>query len=241
MNQSDGRRASRRTLIWIVAILILAFVVLFALSVVSFGERIGGSAVSLGRQERQTVAVAGDQSRFDPVAAYAQVMAFAGPGARLESLRATGVRRDGTMDLTATYSPAPHVTYELHREAPAPDPAPPVGAGGSADGRWFQSLRVDAYRAGQERQVTRTGNGVGLTYRYINRGLDLDEGSVSGAPDKPVAPPPACSFARLWEDAVAQGAPADAVAQISYDMNGYRFNIPGVFNRRYAMDCTPTR
>lgn len=232
---------NRRTLLWITAIALLIVLALSVLSPIWFGGRVGDMAISLGSPERQTVAVAGDPARFDPVAAYRQISALAGPGARLESLRATGVRRDGTMDLTATYDQPPHATYELHREAPAPVPAPPVGAGGSIDGRWFQSLRVDAYRAGQERQVTRIGDGVGLTYRYINRGLDLDEGRVTGTPDKPAVPPPACGFVRLWDEAIAQGAPAEAVAQITYDADGYRFNIPGVFNRRYTMGCVPTR
>jgi hypothetical protein len=193
-----------------------------------------------GANARRTVEIAGDATRFDPVTGLEQAIALAGPGARLEELRATGVRRDGTQDLTATYTPAPHATYSLYRDAAPPVPAPPIGAGGSTDGRWYQSLRVEAYRPGQQRQVTSIGGEVGLRTRYTNRGLDLEEGAVSGEPRSEL-PAPACPFARLWDDAIAQGAPADAVAQISYDDRGYRFNIPGLFHRRYGMDCSPVR
>lgn len=168
-------------------------------------------------------------------------MSLAGPGARLELLRAAGVRRDGTLDLTAAYSPAPSATYELHRDAPAPKTAPPVGAGGSTDGRWYQSLRVEASKPGRRRQVTRIGGGVAQHYWYVSHGLDLDAGDVTGKPGQRPAPPPVCTFARLWNAAIAQGAPKDAVAQIRYDARGYTFNIPGIFNRRFGADCTMAR
>lgn len=190
---------------------------------------------------RQTAVIDGDPARFDPVAGLNQVMGLAGPGARLELLRASGVRRDGTIDLTAAWSPAPYAAYELHRDAPAPKTAPPLGAGGSADGRWYQSLRVEAAKPGRRRQVTRIGGGVAQRDWYVSRGLDIDVGDVSGKPGRRPVPPPACSFARLWDAAVAQGAPSDAVARVSYDAQGYFFNIPGIFNRRFDTDCVTKR
>lgn len=199
------------------------------------------AAVTAPGSARQSVAIDGDPARFDPVAGLDQVMSLAGPGARLELLRATGVRRDGTLDLTATYSPAPYAAYELHRDAPAPKAAPPVGAGGSPDGRWYQSLRVEASRPGKRRQVTQIGGGIAQRYWYVNQGLDLDAGDVSGKPGQRPVPPPACSFVRLWEIAIAQGAPKDAVAQIRYDARGYAFNIPGTFSRRFDANCTAAR
>lgn len=188
----------------------------------------------------QTIAIEGDPARFDPVAGLPQVMRVAGAGARLERIHAAGVRRDGTLDLTAGYTPAPRATYSLVRDAQPPDPAPPIGAGGSLDGRWYQSLRIEAYRPGQRRQVTRISGNSRVRYSYVNRGLDLDEGNVSGKAGAPI-PPPACRFDRLWADAIAQGAPAGAVAQIDYDDDGYVFNIPGVFLRRYGADCAVRR
>lgn len=189
----------------------------------------------------QTVTIDGDPARFDPVAGLDQIMSLAGPGARLELLRAAGVRRNGTLDLTAAYSPAPSATYELHRDAPAPKTAPPVGAGGSTDSRWYQSLRVDALNPGKRRQVSQIGGGGAHRYWYVSRGLDLVAGEVSGKPGRRPVPPPKCAFARLWNAAIAQGAPKEAVAQIRYDVRGYTFNIPGIFIRRFGADCTVAR
>lgn len=194
-----------------------------------------------GAPERKGAEIVGDPASFDPVAGLDQALALAGPGAQLEELAAYGVRRDGTLDLTARYTPAPRASYRLHRPAPAPDPAPPVGAGGSPDGNWYQAIRVDAYRPGQRRQVTSTTGTSRVQYFYVNRGLDMEEGAVSGTPGDLPIPPPACRFTQLWNDAIAAGAPADAVAQISYDEHGYSFNIPGIFNRRYGRDCWPLR
>lgn len=132
------------------ALLLPAASVLMALRDTTANEITG----ILGGSTRQTVTIDGDPARFDPVASLNQVMSLAGPGARLEVLRTAGVRRDGTLDLTAAYSPAPSATYELHRDAPAPKNAPPVGAGGSADGRWYQSLRIEAAKPGRRRRAT---------------------------------------------------------------------------------------
>lgn len=223
-------------------------VIAFAAALVGIGlltywlttsDAVQGLAEMAGAPRREGAEIAGDAARFDPVAGLGQALALAGPGARLERLDASGVRRDGTLDLTARYAPAPRTAYQLHRPAAAPDPAPPVGAGGSPDGHWYQSVRVEAYRPGQRRQVTTTTGSNRVQYFYVNRGLDMAEGVVSGTPGGPPLPPPACRFARLWDEAIAAGAPADAVAQIRYDAGGYAFNIPGIFNRRYGRDCRP--
>lgn len=108
------------------------------------------------------------------------------------------------------------------RSAPA---APPTAAGTS---RCASKLRSP-------------GGGVAQRYWYVSNGLDLDAGDVSGKPGQRPVPPPACAFARLWDAAIAQGAPKDAVAQIRYDARGYTFNIPGIFNRRFSADCTVAR
>jgi hypothetical protein len=205
---------------------------------ISGSDAVQDLAEMAGAPERESARIAGDPARFDPVAGLGQALALAGPGARLERLDAYGVRRDGTLDLTAGYTPAPRATYQLHRPAPAPDPAPPVGAGGSAVGHWYQAIRVEAYRPGQRRQVTSINGSNRVQYVYVNKGLDMGEGEVSGTAGA-MLPPPACRFALLWEAAVEAGAPADAVAQIRYDEDGYSFNSPGIFNRRYGRDCRP--
>lgn len=194
-----------------------------------------------GASAQRTRDVPGDPTRFDPIAALDEVLAWAGPNARLERIYVSGVRRDGTLDLTADFSPAPSATYELHREVEAPVPAPPVGAGGSTDGRWFQALRIEALEPGKRRQTTRIGGGSAERSWYVSRGLDLHEGDVAGTPTEAAIPLPVCTLASLWTLAIVQGAPADAVARIRYDARGYSFAIPGIFNGRYSMDCAEAR
>lgn len=194
-----------------------------------------------GASAQQTRDVPGDPTRFDAIASLEEVLAWAGPDARLERIYASGVRRDGTLDLTADFAPAPSATYEFHREAEAPSPAPPVGAGGSTDGRWFRSLRIEALKPGKRRQTTRIGGGSAERFWYVSRGLDLHEGDITGVPSQAAIPTPACSLASLWARAIAQGAPPDAVARIRYDARGYALAIPGIFNGRYGMDCAKAR
>ena len=43
--------------------------------------------------------------------------------------------------------------------------------------------------------------------------------------DAQFVPPPRCSFAALWAQAEQRGAPANAVATITYDTSGYDFAI----------------
>ncbi len=185
--------------------------------------------------------VPGDPTRFDPMAGLDEVLAWGGPEARLERIYVSGVRRDGTLDLTADFSRAPSVTYELHRTVEAPDPAPPVGAGGSADGRWFQSLRIEAIKPGKRRQTTRIGGGSAERLWYVSRGLDRHAGDVTGAPSQAAIPLPTCDLANLWTLAIAQGAPPDAIARIRYDARGYTLAVPGIFNGRYGLDCAEAR
>lgn len=211
----------------------LVFVVLPALDIAWLTRLSAGHDTST----QETRDVPGDPTRFDPIVSLDEVLAWAGSDARLERIYMSGVRRGGALDLTADFSPAPSATYELHREVEAPDPAPPVGAEGSTDGRWFQSLRIEAIKPGKRRQTTRIGGGSAERFWYVSSGLDLHEGDVTGTPPKAAIPLPTCSLASLWERAIAQGAPPDAVARIRYDAHGYALAIPGIFNGRYGMDC----
>lgn len=85
-----------------------------------------------GIQAVETRAVDGDAAAFDPISAYDSIAAFAGEGAQLVSFDAYYVRSDGTLDLTATYTPSPRVTLEYLLEVPRPDNAPPPGVAGLA-------------------------------------------------------------------------------------------------------------
>jgi len=57
--------------------------------------------------------------------------------------------------------------------------------------------------------------------------------------DDDVVPPPKCDLRAFWKEAVAAGAPADAVAEITYDRNGWSFAISALHFglKRYGADC----
>ncbi len=183
----------------------------------------------------------GDARAFDPFAALPAVADHAGPGARLVSIEVSLVRADGTLDLKASYTPKPSVEYTFAREVPRPGNAPPVGAGGTSNGPWHQEITIRAYEPGQRRQRTTTGGDVSTTVRYTNKGLDRTSSAPSSAPVTFVEAP-ACSLASLWEVAKTRGAPADAVARITYDAKGYRFSITGTrVSLEFDATCALTR
>jgi len=182
----------------------------------------------------------GDPAHFDPVASFPAVSALAGEGARLVQLDARFVGSDGTLDLTARYQPSPTVEYRFARPAPAPKDAPPLGAGRQAGDEWFVPIEVTAARPWQWHTVSRSKGGIRTRYQYVDLGLTARERDVrSGTPNR-FAPPPACSFAGLWQLARERGAPATAVATIRYDATGYRFEIAGGgIGLRFTPDCRP--
>jgi hypothetical protein len=177
---------------------------------------------------------------FDPIAAYAEVAKFAGEGVQLISINASQVRSNGTTDLTATYSPAPRVTYEFVKEVPRPANAPPVGAGGTSAGPWYQKITIEAFQPGQSRRVSQSQGGMRFTYTYVNEGMTRDVAdpttNVSGF-TKPLDLP-TCAFSELWRTALEQDAPSDAVAKIEYTDDGYSFRISGArISLDFDTDC----
>ncbi len=84
----------------------------------------------------------GQPERFDPFTAIGAIQTQIGAGAELVEIRAMYVKSDGTQDLMndAYFAQA---DYTFVKEVPAPEDAPPVGAGGSATGRWYQRFDVD--------------------------------------------------------------------------------------------------
>ena len=172
--------------------------------------------------------VPGDASNFDPVGALPGVTAYAGDGAQLISIDAEYVRSDGTMELTATYSPAPSVEYKFVHKVPRPDNAAPVGAGGANTGDWYEPITIDASQPGKWWSVSKTSGNVTTKYSYMNQGMERETSTPENGLDSEIVPAPACSFAELWKVALKKDAPKDAVATIEYDQNGYRFNIIGL-------------
>lgn len=172
--------------------------------------------------------VPGDASRFDPIASLPEIKAYAGENVQLISIDAYYVRSDGTMELTADYSPSPNVEYKFVREVPRPADAPPVGAGGANTGPWYEPITIEASKPGQWFTVSRTGGGSRTTYSYMNQGMEREVDSPDDGLSDQIVADPACSFAGLWQQAIKHDAPRDAVATIEYDVSGYNFNISGL-------------
>jgi hypothetical protein len=168
----------------------------------------------------------GDPNNFDPFAELPNVKTFAGENVQLQEISLTGVRSDGTLDLNATYAPAPRATYSFLLEVPRPTNAPPIGAGGTGAGLWYQPISIEAYKPGQQRRFTASGNGISVQTNYTNEGMVRTVSTPTTATNKPI-PDPTCKLADLWKVALTKDAPKEAVATISYRDNEYRFRITG--------------
>jgi hypothetical protein len=190
-----------------------------------------------GFGQADTRPVPGDASRFNPLAALPDIRAYAGEGAQLISIEADYVRSDGTMELTAEYSPSPRVEYQFVREMPRPADAPPIGAGGANTGPWYEPITIKAYKPGQWWNVTR-GNS---EYSYMNQGLERETSSPRNDMTDQIVADPSCSFGDFWQVALKKDAPKDAVATINYDQYGYSFSISGLsVDLRFDMTCRLT-
>jgi len=190
-----------------------------------------------GAEIIQTRPVGGDPANFDPIANFDSMQAFAGEDARLVKFEAQFVRSDGTLDLTASYLPSPRVDAEFMVEVDAPTDAPPLGAGGG--GTWYEQISIEAYTLNQSRRVTTTTASSRVTYTYVNEGMTRSVSSPQTA--KPVfLEPPTCPFEAFWRVALAEGAPTEAVATITYDEDGYRFSIRDIsVSLEFTTDCEP--
>jgi hypothetical protein len=181
--------------------------------------------------------VPGDASRFDTVAALPDIRTYAGDGAQLISIEADYVRSDGTLELTADYSPSPNVEYQFAREVPRPADAPPIGAGGANTGPWYEPITVKVDRPGKWWNVTRGSS----EFSYMNQGMERETSSPRNGMADQIVGDPTCPFVDFWQVAVKKDAPKDAVAIIEYDQYGYRFSISGLsVDLRFDMNCQLT-
>jgi len=180
-------------------------------------------------------------SSFDPFGDLKEVIAGVGrPSARLVSIEATGVRSDGTMDLTAKYQPAPRASYEFIEETDeGKEKMPPVGAGRKPDDVWARVLKAEAYRPGQRSYVQKTGGNINAKYWHTNQGVTVKPDSPRAQALPSALPAPSLSTREMWEKALSMGAPKDAVATVSYDAKGYEFSITGTgLSLRWEADGT---
>lgn len=214
-----------RNFLIVVGIVIAGFFIITRLCVPFFISG-GGNA--------DTRPLPGDAARFYPLAELDAIQEYAGANAELISIDAYYVRSDGSIDLTVT-SYYPYVNYQFVRELDEPPAdAPPVGAGGSTSGTWYEPVEIRAYQPGQWRRVS----GSSLSYTYMNQGMQREVDSPRATLPSPIVPLPACSYGDLWDVALAQDAPAEAVAIIEYDANGYTFSISDVSLRlQFDLNC----
>jgi hypothetical protein len=227
----NNKKPSRLRLGLFLSVLTIAAILCVIYVVIPFFETGGGNA--------DTRAVPGDAAHFDQVASYPSVLDYAGAGSELVSLSAYYVRSDGTLELTATYSPAPYVTYDFVRKLDkAPDNAPPIGAGGANTAPWYEPIEIHLYKPGQWRQVKSSST----SYTYVNKGMERSVNDARNGLSSPIVAAPACPFSKLWEVALKHDAPADAVAIINYDADGYTFSISGLsIYLNFGTDCQLTQ
>lgn len=177
----------------------------------------------------ETYPVAGDPSRFDPFASIAHIRSKVGAKAILLEVRASFVRSDGTLDLNAKYRPAPDANYDFRAPVTKePKDAPPVGAGRKPGDVWVQNVSVRVYEPGQHRSVSRISGSSRSSYSYVNEGMDIDRATPQMGSLEDGLPDPKLTAKEMWDFAISKGADKDAVARISYEEDGYEFNITGL-------------
>jgi hypothetical protein len=180
--------------------------------------------------------IEGEAEAYDPIAAYDTVSTYAGNNAQLISIEAYYVHSDGTLDLHADYYP--RVDYEFY--IVVSDEAGneiPLGAPNSTANAevLYQAVTISVWDPGQTRSVSTS-----RSYSYVHLGMEREISEpVRVKPAEPI-PAPACSFADLWAIAIAEeNAPADAVAIIRYDADGYEFSINDTDVRmQFDTDCS---
>lgn len=170
--------------------------------------------------------------RFDPIQQFPAISRRVGAGLPLAQIIARSVRADGTVDLTASWRPTVLFQFLAARSGGQL----PVGAPGSGGGLRLLTVRAD--RPGWNA----TGSDGSGTYYDWSRGLTLLPAIDFPAGVLTPQGPPACSFKVLWEKAIAQGAPAAAVADIHYQRDTYSFTIQGTPHAyRFDRGCTMLR
>lgn len=175
---------------------------------------------------QETYPITGDAHRFDPVAAIPEIRKRVGEKAVLIDMRANYVNSDGTLDLLASYRPAPYVDYTFRLPLDkAPSDAPPVGAGRSPGDIWIQDVRVKVYEPGQSRHVRRVSGNSSSEYTYRNEGMDLSRGTPQMGDLKDAVDSIKLTTQEMWKVALAKGADQNAVAIIEADDSGTALTI----------------
>ena len=168
----------------------------------------------------------GDTTRFFPVDSLGAIRAHAGGQAKLCSIKAKWVRSDGSMDLSMEFdSPMNrnYVKYEfLSDSATTLDPNRPIGSGRKQTTHDKTTIKVEHPRwvFGQKRSRGSSYEGPAK-----QEGVTISRFAATDNDASNVIDDPTCNFAELWKQAIAAGAPSDALAMILYDKEGYLFRI----------------
>jgi hypothetical protein len=173
----------------------------------------------------ETSSIEGDTTNYNPIEQFDQVSEIAGPNAQLTEITAKRVKFNGTLDLEAEYKPGPEVTFKFFQEVPAPEDAPPPGAIRNSDGQWYEKITITASKPGTWGHVTSNSGGVQSEYQYVNLGLKKDVSSPRNSKPGEEINTPQCQFKDFWNEAIKQGATPDAVSDITYDEDGYTFEL----------------
>lgn len=173
------------------------------------------------------VALSQDEKHFDPLKEQEHVVHLAGPGTGFVAMTASGVRRDGTLDLTSTVVRS-RATYEFFGQNINADA--PLGVSQKTE-----KITIDAYPKGN--RLTRV---VGDT-RYYSYEIGLRKEVSDFGPARPRPWPfPTCSFRTLWDHAVKNGTPESAVAQIDFKDGKYTFSVLETpYTYRFDQTCSP--
>jgi len=217
-DQINARVLKRKTAVWGVGCCLIIVLIV--------GGFIAGLTYFLSVHVEETKQLSSDPENFNPVSSYTEVQEHAGSNTQLVSLSTYYVRSDGTMNLNADYTPGPRAEYEFYKilDQP-PENAPPIGAGSTIENIWYEPITVSVYKPWQTRHVKKIGGGFSTEYSYVNLGMDRESDDPrSGEPDQAVNEPQ-CDFSELWNTAIQQGAPKNAVANIEYTVKGYEFRI----------------
>ncbi|MCA9373582.1 MAG: hypothetical protein R3B71_03315 [Candidatus Gracilibacteria bacterium] len=185
---------------------------------------------------QQTTEFSGNPAAFDVLAMLPEAQAYAGEGAQLSEIDSYFVSADGTQNFAADYEPPARTTYTFIKTVPPPENAPPTGVD-----EYYQQIKVEALNPGETRHITSRGGSVNLDYWVTNKGFIRSIGSPTARAPGEFIDAPSCSFADIWQKAIETGVSSEAAANITYDEDGYRFQIStlGVW-LEFDQDCNLT-
>jgi|GEM_PF-6769899 len=166
---------------------------------------------------KNTSGIPGDMRQYDPIKNLPKIQQFAGKDVKLANIKAVYVKSDGTMDIKAKYSP--NVTYLFVKKInEIIDKDVPIGV---KDKRTINTVEEITIKVTKPYYYTNLAND--STHRFP--GMERYARKTSNNYEKLIADTPKIGFDKIWEMALKQDVPENAVAMIEYDNKGYHFYI----------------